>query len=184
MSRTREALLAPVEAHPHVQYRRMPVLETGYRSGRSAREHGRHWSFLTAPESMTLSILDLKGWQGAGIIAKLNLPAEAKFAANLDIPIVNVSGALRKSPVARVTVDNRRIAYRVVRSVELGITGDRVVAPVTQLIGSRVGRSPQYVSALTSADGVISFNVSPHIAPRIGLRYVTTLRGVDIEPSR
>ncbi len=74
-----------------------------------AREHGRQWSFLTAPESMTLSILDLRGWQGAGIIAKLNLPAEARFAANLDIPIVNVSGALRKSPVPRVTVDNRKI---------------------------------------------------------------------------
>ena len=74
-----------------------------------AREHGRHWSFLTAPESMTLSILDLKGWQGAGIIAKLNLPAEARFAANLDIPMVNVSGTLRKSPVVRVTVDNRKI---------------------------------------------------------------------------
>lgn len=74
-----------------------------------AREHGRHWSFLTAPESMTLSILDLKGWRGAGIVAKLNLPAEARFAASADIPIVNVSGALRKSPVARVTVDNRQI---------------------------------------------------------------------------
>ncbi len=74
-----------------------------------AREHGRQWSFLTAPESMTLSILDLKGWQGAGIIAKLNMPAEARFAASLDIPMVNVSGALRKSPVARVTVDNREI---------------------------------------------------------------------------
>ncbi len=74
-----------------------------------AREHGRQWSFLTAPESMTLSILDLRGWQGAGIIAKLNLPAEARFAANLKIPIVNVSGALRKSPVPRVTVDNRKI---------------------------------------------------------------------------
>ncbi len=74
-----------------------------------AREHGRHWSFLTAPESMTLSILDLKGWKGAGIIAKLNLPAEARFAAGLDIPMVNVSGTLRKSPVARVTVDNREI---------------------------------------------------------------------------
>lgn len=74
-----------------------------------AREHGRLWSFLTAPESMTLSILDLKGWKGAGIIAKLNLPAEARFAASLDIPMVNVSGALRESPVARVTVDNRAI---------------------------------------------------------------------------
>ncbi len=74
-----------------------------------AREHGRRWSFLTAPESMTLSILDLKGWQGAGIIAKLNLAAEARFAASLDIPMVNVSGTLRNSPVVRVTVDNQKI---------------------------------------------------------------------------
>lgn len=39
------------------------------------REHERRWSFLTEPESMTLSILDPKGWQGAGIIAKLSMPA-------------------------------------------------------------------------------------------------------------
>ncbi len=74
-----------------------------------ARDHDRNWSFLTAPESMTLSVLDLRGWKGAGIITKLSSSAEARFAANLDIPMVNVSGTLRKSPVARVTVDNHRI---------------------------------------------------------------------------
>ena len=34
-------------------------------------EHGCNWTYITAPESLALSVLDLKGWRGDGIIAAL-----------------------------------------------------------------------------------------------------------------
>ena len=73
---------------------------------RYAIEHGCNWSYVTAPESLALSVLDLRGWRGDGIIAALNTPAEAACVKELKIPIVNISGTLPKTPVPRVSLDN------------------------------------------------------------------------------
>src|SRR5215510_2059393 len=56
-----------------------------------AAEHGCNWTYITAPESLALSVLDLRGWRGDGIIAALNTPAEAACAKGLALPIVNIS---------------------------------------------------------------------------------------------
>jgi LacI family transcriptional regulator len=74
---------------------------------RYAGEHGCNWTYITAPESLALSVLDLRGWRGDGIIAALNTPAEATCAKSLSLPVVNISGTLPKSPVPRVIVDSR-----------------------------------------------------------------------------
>lgn len=73
---------------------------------RYASEHSCKWSYITAPESLALSVLDLQGWRGDGIIAALNTPTETECVKALPMPIVNISGTLAKSPVPRVSLDN------------------------------------------------------------------------------
>lgn len=76
---------------------------------RYARDQGCDWSYITAPESLSLSVLDLVGWPGDGILAAINTAQEATCAASLSIPLVNISSALLRSPVPRSIVDNHAI---------------------------------------------------------------------------
>jgi LacI family transcriptional regulator len=73
---------------------------------RYVREQAVAWSFLPAPEAPGFSILDLKGCKVAGIITTLNTPAEARCAARMGVPVVNVSYSLQSSPVPRVGMDH------------------------------------------------------------------------------
>jgi len=73
---------------------------------RYAIDHGCNWSYVIAPESLALSVLDLRGWGGDGIIAAINTPAEVACVKELQQPIVNISGTLAKTPVPRVSLDN------------------------------------------------------------------------------
>jgi LacI family transcriptional regulator len=73
---------------------------------RYATEHSCNWSYITAPESLALSLLDLRGWRGDGIIAAINTAAEAACVKELKIPVINISGTLSKTPVPRVSLDN------------------------------------------------------------------------------
>lgn len=74
-----------------------------------AEERARKWSFVVPPEAHLVSIVNLRGWTGDGIVAALNTPQEARCARNFHLPIVNISGALAESPVPRSMVDNRRV---------------------------------------------------------------------------
>jgi LacI family transcriptional regulator len=76
---------------------------------RYAMEHNCRWSYVTAPESLALSVLDLRGWRGDGIIAAINTAAEAACVKELEMPIINISGTLPKTPVPRVSLDNRQV---------------------------------------------------------------------------
>jgi LacI family transcriptional regulator len=69
-------------------------------------EHSCNWSYITSPESLALSVLELRGWRGDGIITALNTPSEAACVKQLKIPTVNISGTLHKTPVPRVSLDN------------------------------------------------------------------------------
>src|SRR5215475_9603727 len=73
---------------------------------RYSLEHSCNWSYITSPESLAMSVLDLRGWRGDGIIAALNTPSEAACVKQLDAPVVNISGTLPKTPVPRVSLDN------------------------------------------------------------------------------
>jgi LacI family transcriptional regulator len=72
-------------------------------------EHNCNWSYVTSPESLAMSVLDLRGWRGDGIIAALNTPSEATFVRQLGVPVVNISGTLAKTPVPRVSLDNSMV---------------------------------------------------------------------------
>ena len=74
-----------------------------------ARDHRCNWSYVTAPESLALSVLDLTDWRGDGIIAAINTPAEATCVTSSKTPIVNISGTLLKSPIPRVSLDNELV---------------------------------------------------------------------------
>lgn len=76
---------------------------------RYALEHDCNWSYVTAPESLALSVTDLRGWHGDGIVAALNTAAEAECVKELAMPIVNISGTLVKTPVPRVSLDNHLV---------------------------------------------------------------------------
>jgi len=76
---------------------------------RYASDHQCNWSYITAPESLSLSVLDLVGWPGDGVLAALNTAQEAPCAASLTLPVVNISSALERSPVPRSIVDNHAI---------------------------------------------------------------------------
>lgn len=73
---------------------------------RYARRHDLPWSFLPAPEAQAFSVLHLKGWKLDGIITTLNTPEEARCAARLNIPVVNICSTLHRSPVPRVRMDH------------------------------------------------------------------------------
>ena len=73
-----------------------------------AKDHGG-WTFSTSPETFSVSIDELKGWQGDGVIAEVDNRSQARAAERLGVPVVNVSGALRSCKLPRVTADNRTI---------------------------------------------------------------------------
>jgi|tagenome__1003787_1003787.scaffolds.fasta_scaffold20819788_1 LacI family transcriptional regulator len=73
---------------------------------RFSLEFDCNWSYITSPESLAMSVLDLRGWRGDGIIAALNTPSEAACVKHLNAPVVNISGTLAKTPVPRVSLDN------------------------------------------------------------------------------
>lgn len=77
-----------------------------------ASQHRCNWTYTVAPESLTLSILDLTQWNGDGVLAAINTPEEARAAAKFKVPIVNISSALAESPVPRSMVDNHIIGMR------------------------------------------------------------------------
>lgn len=62
-----------------------------------------------SPETLIMSMKNLKGWPGDGVIALLHTESEANAACKLGVPVVNLSGALSKSSLPRVIVDYRMI---------------------------------------------------------------------------
>lgn len=76
---------------------------------RYAAEHNRRWSYVIAPEWNSVSICQLVGWTGDGVIAALNTAKEAQCAAAFHLPVVNISSVLAESPVPRSMVDNYAI---------------------------------------------------------------------------
>lgn len=68
------------------------------------REHGQ-WTLVISAESHSLSVRHLKGWDGDGVIAMLNTQADVRAARQLGAPVVNISGAIERTPLPRVRLD-------------------------------------------------------------------------------
>jgi len=73
-----------------------------------AQRHAR-WTFVVSPETFILRLRSLQGWGGDGIIALINTKPEAQAARQLDVPVVNLSGALREAGLPRVMVDHEAV---------------------------------------------------------------------------
>ncbi len=69
-----------------------------------ARERG-NWTFASSPETAILSLKDLKGWPGDGVVATISTRAQERAAQQLGLPVVNVLGSLHRAKVPRVTED-------------------------------------------------------------------------------
>ncbi len=76
---------------------------------RYARENGLAWTYISAPESVSLTIEDLIGWPGDGIIASLQTPTQMQLAQSLNLPIVNISSALPDPQTPSCVTDNEAI---------------------------------------------------------------------------
>ena len=81
---------------------------------RGVREYAQHhggWVVTTSlppvsgPDQSALNAYTLKGWPGDGAILGVGSRAEAGAARRLGIPVVNLSGTLRKADLPRVMVD-------------------------------------------------------------------------------
>ncbi len=101
MRKSRQVALAlPFAAGEHQEFMQ-GILEY-------SRQHGP-WTFLCGSETLTLSVLSLKGWPGDGVLADLFTRKEARAAARLGMPVVNLSGALEHTGVPRVMNDHEAI---------------------------------------------------------------------------
>lgn len=65
----------------------------------------KKWVLQVNPELPTLGVSHLIGWPGDGVITLLRTEAEVSAAKALQIPVVNLSGALRSTGLPRVMAD-------------------------------------------------------------------------------
>ncbi|MBN2295792.1 MAG: DNA-binding transcriptional regulator [Pirellulales bacterium] len=70
-----------------------------------------HWSMTGGPETFVMSTPELKGWPGDGVIAHIDTKRDVAIAKSLDIPVVNISAAIRDTGLPRVTNDHRAIGH-------------------------------------------------------------------------
>lgn len=79
-----------------------------------AQEHGG-WNLFTSPPALSsaqescLTVADLKGWPGDGVVALISDPTEFHDAQKLGIPVVSVGGTLEKPGLPRVMSDQYAI---------------------------------------------------------------------------
>lgn len=63
------------------------------------------WDLVTSPETHSIPVSSLEGWDGDGVIAMINATAELRVVRTLRCPVVNLSGALANAGLPRVRVD-------------------------------------------------------------------------------
>jgi LacI family transcriptional regulator len=79
-----------------------------------AQEHGG-WNLFTSPptlsssQEMSLTIADLKGWPGDGVVGLISEQSEVNDAKRLKIPFVSVGGTLENPGIPRVMSDQYAI---------------------------------------------------------------------------
>jgi len=73
-----------------------------------AQQHG-NWSLHVNPELPSTPVRALAGWHGDGALALVDRAADAKVARGLDLPIVNISSAIKDAGLPRVTTDNHAV---------------------------------------------------------------------------
>jgi LacI family transcriptional regulator len=75
-----------------------------------AREHG-YWSFAFQPRGLESHAPQwLAGWQGDGILARVNDRSTADLLAKLHVPVVDLRNSIPTPPFPGLGPDNRRVA--------------------------------------------------------------------------
>jgi LacI family transcriptional regulator len=87
----------------------VPHLERVAQGIREFAQAHTEWRFLVSPETHDLPPVSLKGWRGDGVIALCNTQEDERVLRGLGCPVVNISGALRRSHFPRVRNDYREI---------------------------------------------------------------------------
>ncbi len=86
--------------HPVGDPQQMPFLR-----GISDYAGQRGWILQINPELFSPALRDLVGWPGDGVIAALRTKEEVADARSLQLPVVNLAGAIRDTGLPRVMVD-------------------------------------------------------------------------------
>ncbi|HBO42697.1 MAG TPA: hypothetical protein DD670_01915 [Planctomycetaceae bacterium] len=68
-----------------------------------------NWLLSAGPETFSMSISELHGWRGDGVIALINTKRQEAQAAALGVPVVDISAAMLATRFPRVTNDHRVI---------------------------------------------------------------------------
>ena len=71
------------------------------------QEHAE-WDFVTSPETHSIPVGSLAGWDGDGVIGMVSAPADLGVVKGLACPVVNLSGAIPDPGLPRVRVDYER----------------------------------------------------------------------------
>ncbi|MGD9126756.1 MAG: DNA-binding transcriptional regulator [Planctomycetia bacterium] len=105
MSKNVQVAIAFALSEPH-QVRILRGIKT------FAEQQG-NWAFTFSPEQFGGSIEAFQNWPGDGILANITTRREARIAGELGIPVVNLSGVLRKAGLPRVMVDQEAMGRMV-----------------------------------------------------------------------
>ena len=63
------------------------------------------WDYVTSPETHSIPVSSLSGWDGDGVIAMVSAPADLGVVKRLKCPVVNLSGAIAEAGLPRVRVN-------------------------------------------------------------------------------
>ncbi len=63
------------------------------------------WDFVTSPETHSIPVSSLAGWDGDGVIGMVSATADLSVVRKLACPVVNLSGAIADAGLPRVRVD-------------------------------------------------------------------------------
>jgi LacI family transcriptional regulator len=86
----------------------VPHLEEVVHGIRLYAQREADWDFVTSPETHSIPVSTLAGWDGDGVIGMVHTAEDLRVVRRLACPIINLSGALADSGVPRVRVDYHR----------------------------------------------------------------------------
>lgn len=67
------------------------------------------WLLSVGPDTLNMSVSDLRGWRGDGLIAEVVTLQASRTARKLNVPVVNLSGVLHDARIPRVMNDHYAI---------------------------------------------------------------------------
>jgi LacI family transcriptional regulator len=83
----------------------VPHLEQVLHGIRLYSQAHKDWDFITSPETHSIPVSSLVGWDGDGAIAMVNSLKDVEVIQTLKCPVINISGALDYSGIPRVRID-------------------------------------------------------------------------------